>query len=60
VDINERYKELVEIEVFISKAADQVIKYYEISHEIENNFNNIWVEINANSTFLACNIQLGK
>ncbi len=60
LDINERYKELVEIEVFISKAADQVIKYYEISHEIENNFNNIWVEINANSPFLAGNIQLGK
>ena len=58
-DINNRYHELVEIEVFISKAGDQVIKYYEISHEIENNFNNIWVEINANSPFLAGNIQLG-
>lgn len=60
MDINERYKEQVEIEVFISKAGDQVIKYYEISHEIENTFNNIWVEINANSPFLAGNIQLGK
>ncbi len=60
MDINDRYKEQVEIEVFISKAGDQVIKYYEISHEIENNFDNIWVEINANSPFLAGNIQLGK
>lgn len=60
LDINDDFKDKVEIEVFISKAGDQVIKYYEISHEIENNFDKIWVEINANSPFLAGNIQLGK
>lgn len=60
MDINERFKDQVEIEVFISKAGDQVIKYYQISNEIENSFNNIWVENNANSPFLAGNIQLGK
>ncbi|MCE5214767.1 MAG: archaeoflavoprotein AfpA [Methanobacterium sp.] len=58
--IKEKFDEEVEIEVFISKAGDQVVKYYEISHEIESNFNNIWVEINANAPFLAGNIQLGK
>ena len=60
LDINEDFKDKVEIEVFISKAGDQVIKYYEISHEIEGAFDKIWVEINANSHFLAGNIQLGK
>lgn len=60
LDINEDFKDKVEIEVFISKAGDQVIKYYEISHEIESAFDKIWVEINANSPFLAGNIQLGK
>lgn len=59
-EIKEKYDEKVEIEVFISKAGDQVVKYYEISHIIETNFNNIWVEINANAPFLAGNIQLGK
>jgi archaeoflavoprotein AfpA len=60
LDINDDFKDRVEIEVFISKAGDQVVKYYEISREIETAFNNIWVEINANSPFLAGNIQLGK
>lgn len=58
--IKEKYDDQVEIEVFISKAGDQVVKYYEISSDIETNFNNIWVEINANAPFLAGNIQLGK
>jgi archaeoflavoprotein AfpA len=60
MDIKDKYEEQVDIEVFISKAGDQVIKYYEISHEIETKFDKVWVEINANSPFLAGNIQLGK
>jgi len=58
--INKEYEDRVDIEVFISKAGDQVIKYYEISGDIETNFDKTWVEINANSPFLAGNIQLGK
>lgn len=58
--INEEYMDRVDIEVFISKAGDQVIKYYEISNDIETYFDKTWVEINANSPFLAGNIQLGK
>jgi len=58
--INKEYEDIVDIEVFISKAGDQVIKYYEISHDIERNFDKVWVEINANAPFLAGNIQLGK
>ena len=58
--INEKYKDQVDIEVFISKSGDQVIKYYGLSNEIETNFENIWVEINANSPFLAGQIQVGK
>ncbi|MEN6329562.1 MAG: archaeoflavoprotein AfpA [Methanobacteriaceae archaeon] len=58
--IKKEYEEKVEIEVYISKAGDQVIKYYGISNQIEENFDRIWVEINANAPFLAGNIQLGK
>ncbi len=58
--INAKYHDQVEIEVYISKAGDQVVKYYGISNELESNFENIWVEINANSPFLAGQIQLGK
>jgi archaeoflavoprotein AfpA len=58
--IKEEYEDMVDIEVFISKSGDQVVKYYGISSDIENNFDKVWVEINANAPFLAGNIQLGK
>ncbi|MDI6725044.1 MAG: archaeoflavoprotein AfpA [Methanobacterium sp.] len=58
--INEKYKDRVIIDIYISKAGDQVIKYYGIFSELENNFENIWVEINANAPFLAGQMQMGK
>ncbi len=58
--INAEYQDQVDIEVYVSKAGDQVVKYYGISNELESSFENIWVEINANSPFLAGQIQLGK
>lgn len=54
------YEDAVDIEVFISKSGDHVVKYYGISTDIENHFDKVWVEINANAPFLAGNIQLGK
>jgi archaeoflavoprotein AfpA len=58
--IKEDYEDKIDIEVFISKSGDQVVKYYGISSELETNFDKVWVEINANAPFLAGNIQLGK
>ncbi len=58
--IKKDYEDLADIEVFISKSGDQVVKYYGISSDIESNFDKVWVEINANAPFLAGNIQLGK
>ena len=60
LEIKEEYEDVVDIEVFISKSGDQVVKYYGISSDIETNFDKVWVEINANAPFLAGNIQLGK
>ncbi|HNR25688.1 MAG TPA: archaeoflavoprotein AfpA [Methanobacteriaceae archaeon] len=59
-NIKTAYEDDVDIEVYISKSGDQVVKYYGISNQIEENFDRIWVEINANAPFLAGNIQLGK
>ena len=59
-EIKKEYEEQVDIEVFVSKSGDQVVKYYGISNDIETNFDKVWVEINANAPFLAGNIQLGK
>ncbi|MEN4006152.1 MAG: archaeoflavoprotein AfpA [Methanobacteriaceae archaeon] len=58
--IKKEYQDHVDIDVFISKAGDQVVKYYQISDDIETKFYNVWVEINANSPFLAGNIQSGR
>lgn len=58
--IKKQYEEQIQIDVFVSKSGDQVVKYYGISNELQNSFDNIWVEINANSPFLAGNIQVGK
>ncbi len=59
-DIKDKYQDDVEIRVFISKSGDQVVKYYGIFRDLETSFDNVWVEINANSPFLAGQIQLGK
>ncbi len=58
--VQKRYRETVDIRVYISRAGDQVIKYYKLFNELEANFDKIWVEANANAPFLAGQLQLGK
>jgi archaeoflavoprotein AfpA len=57
--MKEKYKDTFDIRVFISKAGDQVLKYYNLSNTLETLFDKTWTEINANSPFLAGKIQLG-
>jgi len=59
-DIKKIYGDRVKIDVFISKAGDQVVKYYGLYRDLETSFDRKWVEINANSPFLAGQVQLGK
>lgn len=59
-NVQETYRDVVDIRVYISKAGDQVIKYYKLFNEIEASFDKIWVEANANAPFLAGQLQLGK
>jgi archaeoflavoprotein AfpA len=58
--IKKQYEDSVDITVYLSKAGEQVIKYYKIADELMENFSKVWVEINANSPFLAGQLQLGK
>jgi archaeoflavoprotein AfpA len=58
--LKEKYEEKVEIEVFLSKAAEQVAKYYKIYDRLHSDFTSVWVEVNANKPFLAGRIQLGE
>ncbi|WP_424758501.1 archaeoflavoprotein AfpA [Methanothrix sp.] len=59
-NVQDIYRDAVDIRVYISRAGDQVIKYYKLFNELEANFDKIWVEANANAPFLAGQLQLGK
>ena len=54
------YNDQLDIRVFVSKAGDQVIKYYKLFNDLEKNFDKVWVEINANSPFLAGQLQVKR
>jgi len=54
------YEEKAVVEVYLSKAGEQVLKYYRLSGDLRANFEQVWVEINANSPFLAGQLQVGK
>jgi archaeoflavoprotein AfpA len=57
--IKDRYNHEADIRVYLSKAGEQVIKYYRLTRKLEDNFDRILVEINSNSPFLAGQLQLG-
>ena len=59
-EIKRQYQNEVDIVVYLSKAGDQVVKYYRLGNDLKENFDRIWVEINSNSPFLAGQLQLGK
>jgi archaeoflavoprotein AfpA len=59
-EMRQKYDDEVEIRVYISKAGDQVVKYYKLFPELEAEFDKIWVEANANAPFLAGQVQMGR
>jgi archaeoflavoprotein AfpA len=58
--IKKQYENKVNIIVYLSKAGDQVLKYYRLANTLKENFSKIWIEINANAPFLAGQLQTGK
>ena len=59
-DLKKQSEDVVEIEVFISKAADTMLKFYKLEDDLKKNFSKVMVEVNANSPFLAAWLQSGK
>lgn len=57
--IRNKYEDEFDIRIYVSKAGDQVLKYYGLFKELEVEFDRTWVEVNANAPFLAGQIQLG-
>ncbi|NWG11258.1 archaeoflavoprotein AfpA [Candidatus Bathyarchaeota archaeon] len=58
--IKRLYEDKAAIEVYLSKAGEQVLKYYRLGNDLRAHFERVWVEINANSPFLAGQLQMGK
>jgi archaeoflavoprotein AfpA len=50
----------VEIDVFLSKAAETMLKFYRLNEELKNSFSKVMVESNSNSPFLAGMMQSHK
>jgi archaeoflavoprotein AfpA len=59
-DLKKQSEDAVEIHVFLSKAADTMLKFYRLEDELKKNFPKVQVELNANSPFLAAWLQSGK
>ncbi len=59
-DIQKDYANKVEIQVFLSKAADLVLKYYRLEEDLKQNFSKVRLELNSNAPFLAAWMQMHK
>lgn len=60
VELQKQYDSVVDVRVFVSRAGEQVIKYYKLFNTLEKNFDKVWVEINSNSPFLAGQLQVKR
>lgn len=58
--IKELYGPSIRIEVFLSKAALTVAKYYRLVEQLKSSFDSYMVEIDSNSPFLAGRLQTGE
>ncbi len=59
-EVKKKYEEEADVRVYLSKAGNQVVRYYRLSNDLTENFGRIWVEIDSNTPFLAGQLQLGK
>ncbi len=60
IELQKQYDDVVDVRVFVSKAGEQVIKYYKLFNTLEKHFDKVWVEINSNSPFLAGQLQVRR
>ena len=58
--VKEERKSKVEVQVFLSKAGEQVVRAYRLMERLEKGFGRVVVEVDANAPFLAGWLQTGK
>jgi archaeoflavoprotein AfpA len=59
-DLKKQSEDILEIDVYISKAGETMLKFYRLDEELKNNFTKVTVELNSNAPFLAGMVQSGK
>jgi archaeoflavoprotein AfpA len=59
-DLKKQSEDAVEIDVYISKAGETMLKFYHLDEEIKKSFAKVFVELNSNSPFLAGMMQNQK
>jgi archaeoflavoprotein AfpA len=59
-ELKETYENEIEIRVYLSKAGEQVTKWYRLYEPLKKSFDRVSVEFGPNSPFLAGELQLGK
>jgi archaeoflavoprotein AfpA len=59
-EFKKQSEDVVEIQVFLSKAADVMLRYYNVMEDLRESFAKIQLEINSNSPFLASWLQARK
>lgn len=59
-DLRKQSEDLVEIDVYLSKAAETMLKFYRLEDDLRQNFAKVQVEVNSNSPFLASWLQIRK
>ncbi len=59
-DLKNQSEGKVEIDVFLSKAADIMLKFYRLEEDLHKNFTKVYLELNSNSPFLAGMMQSRK
>ncbi len=59
-DFKKQSEDVVEIQVFFSKAADLMLRYYNLMNDLKESFTKVQPEVNSNSPFLASWLQARK
>ena len=59
-ELKKQSEDCVEIEVYYSKAADTVLKFYRLEEELKKSFSKVQLELSSNSPFLAAWLQMRK
>ena len=59
-ELKEAYGGSLEIEVYLSKAGEQVLRFYRLGDELREGFDQVQVERDANTPFITGRLQLGR